>query len=78
MRYVDAEGVHDAVVWIGEVPLRCDRCGELVPACWVVCKTCCGWWGIFCVPCAGEVAVSGEPPLCRVFQRYRQSWVSFF
>jgi hypothetical protein len=64
--------------WGGQVPSRCDRCGAALSAVFVDCKTVQGPWGCFCVWCAGDVALSVDPSLCRVFQRVDDGWVSCF
>lgn len=64
--------------WSGEAPVMCECCGAAITAVFVDCKTIHGVWGSFCVGCAGELAVSAAPPLCRVFQASSSGWVSFF
>lgn len=78
MREFVGAGLERAVWWAGEVPVRCERCGELITALFVDCKTVDGVWGCFCLGCAGEVAVAAGPPLCRAFQQSAFGWVSLF
>jgi hypothetical protein len=78
MREVVGAGEGRVVWWVGVVPERCERCGAKITAVFVDCKTTMGGWGSLCVWCAGELAVSSSPALCRVFQRCDEGWVSLF
>ena len=78
MREVFGAGAGRIVWWGGVVPSQCDRCSARLSTVFVDCKSTVGAWGCFCVGCAGEVAVSAEPPLCRVFQRCDGGFVSIF
>ena len=41
----------------------------------VDCKTIDRRWAALCVPCAGLLAASASPSLCRVFQLCDDGWV---
>lgn len=62
--------------WAGPVPTRCECCGDVLVREFVDAKTSHGPWGCFCVECAGQLAVSSVPALCRVFQLLDGSWVT--
>jgi|HubBroStandDraft_1064217.scaffolds.fasta_scaffold312431_2 hypothetical protein len=65
-------------VWSGSPPVRCANCGAAIGDVFVDCKTVHGPWASVCVTCAGEVAASSSPALCRVFQLSAAGWVHFF
>jgi hypothetical protein len=78
MAEVLGAGPGRVVWWKGLPPAKCDSCGKQLSAVFVDCKSTVGVWGEFCVECAGDVAVSAHPSLCRVFQWTREGWVSIF
>lgn len=78
MFFIDSDRPYRVLFWSGSPPAGCDACGVELPAVFVDCKTVMGWWGCLCVRCAGDLAATAGPPLCRVYQASSSGWVSFF